>query len=226
MFDEANDTNYNEVVLYIRNFLQRSDVIELLESNRPSNQIRKKEEEVSEENRTINVNNKLISMKQKAFLYDDDEGDDVISSSVNNVYTKTTEMVLENTNNNYGLRNSDISMIADEKEDGTNHLSNMLKEMDQEFDSLISSFTPPLSPVHHNKLNDLSTIETTKTDDLNGMVDNRINDDMVEMVGDDEAEVVCDFRYDEVTLDELVNQSSSTSSEEILGFEDIDIFSD
>ena len=133
MFDKANDTNYNEVVLYIRNFLQRSDVIELLESNRPSNQIRKKEEEeVTEENRTINVNNKLISMKQKAFLYDDDEGDDVISSRVNNVYTKTTEMVLENTNNNYGLQNSDISMIADEKEDGTNHLSNMLKEMDQE----------------------------------------------------------------------------------------------
>ena len=131
-------------MLYTRNFLQRADVISILEANiqhikhpLSASTCPAPQSEYST-GETINIPHEMQKMREKAFLYNCDENFHCRSDELSDCNTKNSFKGIPKSENSKGINDNDEEGDDD---DLTFQLTKMLRQMDTEFSDLLNSFS-------------------------------------------------------------------------------------
>jgi hypothetical protein len=129
LFSEANDKGYDDVVQFIRNFLQRADVVALLDATIPGGH----QPATSYYHSSIDTKEEAEREIMQAIIHHCASVDEDAASA--HTYTRRSSM------NKKGNGSSSSGSREEDEDDITMQLSNMLNDMNREFDDMVQTFS-------------------------------------------------------------------------------------
>ena len=132
LFSEANDKGYDDVVQFIRNFLQRADVVALLDATIPGHH----QSATSYYHSSIDRKEEAEREVMQAVIHHCASVDEDAASA--HTYTQRRSSMNKKGN---GCSSSSSGSREEDEDDITMQLSDMLNDMNREFDDMVQTFS-------------------------------------------------------------------------------------